>query len=298
MKIIPQLLAITFALVTISATAQKKSKSTNKPAAYNISPLGMKYKLHKTNKGVKAKTGDFIKIHLINKTEKDSVLSSSYETGQPLALEITKPTFKGDLMEGFTFMSEGDSGTFLVSIDSLAQGQPLPPFLKSGDFLKFDVKLIDIMTKEEYAKEMDLAQMEEMAKEQMEVQKQAQTIEKYAKEKNLKVQKTASGLYYVIENEGTGNAVQAGNKVSVHYKGYTLDGKVFDESFSRGEPITFPLGVGQVIAGWDEGIALFKKGGKGKLLIPSPLAYGSRGSGPIAANSILIFDIELVDVIK
>lgn len=294
MRSLKQLFILAMVLVTVSAQAQKKKK----PVAYDISPLGMKYKLHKSNKGTKAKVGDFLKIHLINKTEKDSVLSSSYETGQPLALEVIKPSFKGDLMEGFTFMSEGDSGTFLVSIDSLAEGQPLPPFLKSGDFLKFEVKVIDIMTKAEYEQEMMLAEKEQMAKEQTEVAKQAEIIEKYAKEKGLKVQKTPSGLYYVIESQGTGDNAQKGNKVSVHYRGYMLDGKVFDESFSRGQPITFALGIGQVIAGWDEGIALFKKGGKGKLLIPSPLAYGPRGSGPIPPNSVLIFDIELVDVTK
>lgn len=267
-----------------------------KTGDFQTSDNGLQYNLHTSEKGEKAKVGDFIKIHLVNKTEKDSVLQSTYTSGNPMTLEVMKPAFKGDLMEGFTLMSEGDSGTFLVSVDSLAQGQPLPPFLRSGSFFKFEVKMVDIMTKEEYTKDMEKAQQEEIAKQEKLVGEQAQTIENYAKEKNLSVQKTESGLYYVVEKPGTGENPKPGSQVTVHYKGYLLDGTVFDESYKRGEPITFPLGVGQVIRGWDEGIALFKKGGKGKLLIPSPLAYGDRDGGPIPANSILIFDIELLEI--
>ena len=250
---------------------------------------GLQYSLYTSEKGEKAKVGDIIKIHLVNKTDKDSVLSSTYKDNKPITLEVKAPSFKGDLMEGFTLMSEGDSGTFLVSVDSLAQGNPLPPFLKSGSFLKFDVKLVDIMTKAEYEQDMQKTQMEEVGKQDMEIQN-------YAKQNNLSVQKTPSGLYYTIETPGTGDNAKPGDNVSVHYKGYLMDGKVFDESISRGEPITFPLGQGQVIPGWDEGLQMFKKGGKGKLLIPSRLAYGPQGSGPIPANSILIFDIQLVDI--
>jgi FKBP-type peptidyl-prolyl cis-trans isomerase len=286
MKNIKQLLTLALVLITVSAFAQK-----NKKPAYDISPLGMKYKLYKTNKGTKAKVGDIIKINIISKTEKDSVLSNTFTENKPLTMEIVKPSFKGDLMEGFTFMTEGDSGNFLVSVDSLAQGNPLPPFLKSGEFLKFDIKLVDIVTKEEFEQNKQKTEQEEKTNQEL-------AIEKYAKEKNLKLQKTPSGLYYTIETPGTGDNAKPGDNVSVHYKGYMLDGKVFDESFGRGEPITFPLGQGQVIAGWDEGIQMFKKGGKGKLLIPSRLAYGPQASGPIPANSILIFDIELVDIAK
>ncbi len=281
-----------FKLFTLLAAIGLFSCKTND---FQTTENGLQYNLHTSQKGTKAKVGDFVKIHLVNKTESDSVLQSTYTSGQPITLEVMKPNFKGDLMEGFTMMAEGDSGTFLVSVDSLAQGQPLPAFLKSGSFFKFEVKMVDIMTQEEYMKDMERAQQEEINKQQGMVQEQAATIENYAKEKNLSVQKTESGLYYVIEKPGTGANPKAGNTVTVHYKGYLLDGTVFDESYGRGEPITFPLGAGQVIRGWDEGIAQFKKGGKGKLLIPSPLAYGSRASGPIPANSILVFDIELVD---
>ncbi|HSL46233.1 MAG TPA: FKBP-type peptidyl-prolyl cis-trans isomerase [Anaerolineales bacterium] len=109
--------------------------------------------------------------------------------------------------------------------------------------------------------------------------------------------KTASGLEYIELEEGTGAQAEAGKTVSVHYTGKFQDGRVFDSSVSRGEPITFPLGAGRVIKGWDEGIALMKVGGKAQLIIPPELAYGERGAGGvIPPNATLVFDVELVSV--
>jgi len=109
--------------------------------------------------------------------------------------------------------------------------------------------------------------------------------------------KTQSGLEYIEVEAGTGAQAKAGDTVSVHYTGKFQDGKVFDSSVSRGEPITFPLGKGNVIKGWDEGIALMKVGGKAQLIIPPNLAYGERGaSGAIPPNSTLVFDVELVSI--
>ena len=107
---------------------------------------------------------------------------------------------------------------------------------------------------------------------------------------------TDSGLFYSIEKEGEGDKPQKGNSVKVHYKGELLDGTVFDSSFKRNQPIEFSIGVGQVIPGWDEGIALLNKGAKATLIIPSDLAYGSAGAGGvIPPNATLKFEVELVD---
>ena len=109
--------------------------------------------------------------------------------------------------------------------------------------------------------------------------------------------KTTSGLEYVETLAGTGAQAKAGDTVRVHYTGKFLDGKVFDSSVSRGEPLEFPLGKGRVIKGWDEGIALMKVGGKAQLIIPPALGYGERGAGgAIPPNSTLVFDVELVSV--
>ena len=109
--------------------------------------------------------------------------------------------------------------------------------------------------------------------------------------------KTESGLRYQIIQEGNGAKAEKGKSVSVHYKGQLTDGTVFDSSYKRNAPIDFPLGVGQVISGWDEGIQLLKVGDKARFVIPSHLGYGSRGAGGvIPPDATLIFDVELMNV--
>ena len=110
-------------------------------------------------------------------------------------------------------------------------------------------------------------------------------------------QTTASGLKYVDETIGTGDSPRAGQTVTVHYTGTLESGKKFDSSKDRDEPFTFTIGVGQVIKGWDEGVASMKVGGKRKLIIPSELGYGSRGAGGvIPPNATLLFDVELISI--
>lgn len=107
---------------------------------------------------------------------------------------------------------------------------------------------------------------------------------------------TESGLQYQDVVVGTGKEAVSGNRVSVHYTGTFPDGTVFDSSVSRGVPFEFVLGAGQVIKGWDEGVAGMKIGGKRLLIIPAELGYGSRQVGPIPPNSILHFEVELLGI--
>lgn len=117
-------------------------------------------------------------------------------------------------------------------------------------------------------------------------------IQDYLSANNLQAEKTASGLYYIIENEGTGGQPTATSQVRVAYKGYFLNGSVFDQSTSEG--VSFNLQ--QVIKGWTEGITYFKEGGSGLLLVPSHLAYGPRNYMGIPGGSVLVFEIDLLEV--
>jgi len=107
---------------------------------------------------------------------------------------------------------------------------------------------------------------------------------------------TSSGLQYIVLTKGTGLFPKIDDKVKVHYSGTLLDGTEFDSSYKRGEPVTFPLNG--VITGWGEALQLMKVGGKNRLFIPSQLAYGEQGSGPIGPNSVLIFEVELLGIEK
>ena len=110
-------------------------------------------------------------------------------------------------------------------------------------------------------------------------------------------EETASGLRYQIIQKGTGKQAKSGDTVSVHYKGQLADGTVFDSSYKRNEPIDFLLGQGQVIRGWDEGVALLNVGDKARFVIPSDLGYGARGAGGvIPPDATLVFDVELMDI--
>lgn len=174
-------------------------------------------------------------------------------------------------------------------VDAIAQGDKIEKLtiVRVGD----DAKKFDALKAFNDARAAAI-------KKQEEAQKAARaSFEQLVKAKYPKAQKTASGLYYIIEKQGTGEQAAAGKTVSVHYTGTLADGTKFDSSLDRNEPISFQLGRGMVIRGWDEGIALFKVGGKGKLIIPSDLGYGERGAGGvIPPNATLVFDIELVSV--
>ncbi|MCH1448967.1 MAG: FKBP-type peptidyl-prolyl cis-trans isomerase [Litoricolaceae bacterium] len=105
---------------------------------------------------------------------------------------------------------------------------------------------------------------------------------------------TASGLQYRVITEGAGDAPKATDTVKVHYEGRLISGDVFDSSIARGEPVSFPLNG--VIPGWSEGVQLMKVGAKFEFTIPSALAYGPSGTGPIPPNSVLVFDVELLEI--
>ena len=177
------------------------------------------------------------------------------------------------LREGIQLLKEGGDGTLLIPYE-LAFGETgnSSGTIAGGTVLIFEIKL--------KASFPDYETQNEAA------------ILKYIDDNNLNATRTDSGLYYVVNNEGTGTQPTSTSNVTVAYKGYFLDGTVFDESDSDG----IPFGLNQVITGWTEGIQLFKEGGDGILLIPYTLGYGINGSGAIPGASVLIFDVKLNSV--
>lgn len=260
----------------------------------------------------KERLGKVLAVHMEYRTAGDSVLMKSRERqfGLPVRVPLEVLKQKGAEQEAFAMLQPGDSGVFRFNADTLYMRnahQPAPANLKKkGNFIVLLIKADKLQTREEATKEAMADQQKMMAEQQRKTMAYAETqnkkdevvLQNYATKNSLKMQKTASGVYYVITQPGTGPKAQAGQTVSVQYKGLLLSGKEFDSSAKHGgAPISFPLGRGQVIPGWDEAITLLNKGSKATFLIPSSLAYGERGSGAeIPANSPLRFDVELVDV--
>ncbi|NEV93137.1 peptidylprolyl isomerase [Psychroflexus sp. YR1-1] len=174
---------------------------------------------------------------------------------------------------------------------------------KPGDRPVEDVVIetVNIIRKGSEAKAFDAVEaFKEGVKNAEEAKKEALALlEKKLEEASEGFEVTDSGLRYNITTENPGGvSPEAGDMVKVHYSGYLLDGTKFDSSLDRDEPIEFAVGTGRVIPGWDEGIMLLKTGEKAELVIPAELAYGARQVGPIPANSILKFEVELLEVDK
>ena len=175
------------------------------------------------------------------------------------------------------------------------EGQDIVDTIAQGD----EIKAVEIIAVGEDAKKFNAIEafrIFEGAREKR-IEAAKKQAEAALEEVAAGFEKTNSGLRYQIIQKGNGKQAVKGKGVSVHYKGMLTDGTVFDSSYQRKQPIDFTLGVGQVIAGWDEGIQLLKVGDKARFVIPSDLAYGSQGAGGvIPPNAILIFDVELMDV--
>ncbi|MBS1772089.1 MAG: FKBP-type peptidyl-prolyl cis-trans isomerase [Bacteroidetes bacterium] len=273
---------------------QKKISTADKP--FVKSPTGVEYKFLYDAPGAIAKEGNFVELH-ISTFYNDSAIFNSRTMGttKPVVFPLSAPKFHGDLAEVIGMMSPGDSLMARVSVDSMKKnGQRTQPWMKDGGMITYRIYLISVKTQEQINADRDKETSGQLAQDD-------KILQDYFVKNNIKPMKTASGLYYVITKPGAGADAKPGQVVSVNYTGHRLDGKVFDSNldpkFNHVEPIVFELGKGKVIRGWDEGVGLLNKTAKATFYIPSPLAYGTNSpSADIPANSILIFDVELLDI--
>lgn len=290
--------SLAVALLAAATFSQTSCKGQGNNGGFATTKNGLQYRIvTDAPGGQKPAVGDFVEMH-INTHIGDSVLMNSRQmnNNQPVPLQVTPPSFNGDLMEGLTMLTEGDSAIFRISVDSLLKmgNQPLP-WIKAGvgQMVEYEVKMTSVRNQQQMKQQQEVAAAKQKGIDEG-------ILQSYFATNNIKPTKTASGMYYRVTKQGTGAAPKAGQKVTVNYTGKTLDGNTFDSNvdpkFNHVQPFQFVLGMGQVIKGWDEGIALLKKGSKATLYIPSTLAYGAQSPSPaIPANGILMFDVELVN---
>jgi len=253
-----------------TGVAGSDAQGNNKTSIDTVTTAtGLKYIVWKKGQGERAETGDNVSVHYAGRLLSGAPFDNSYDRGKPFDFPLGGGRVIKGWDEGIAFLNVGDSATLIIP-STLGYGAADRPNIPANSTLVFDVQLMDV--------------------------KKVVKPVPYAV-KGLDTTTTASGLRYIRLNKTEGDLAIAGKTVSVHYTGYLQNGTIFDSSISRGEPISFPLGQGRVIRGWDEGIALLKVGEKARLLIPSALAYGDRGAGGlIPPGADLIFDVELVGV--
>jgi len=239
-------------------------------------------------------------------SQKDSVIQTTATMGKPSVLKLMEDNKSYGqlkaLVDLLATLHEGDSLLFYFPLDSFER---LPPgFDAFTEPMVYHVGIVDVMDEERFKVHSDSIQKEQDKVRQV-VRDRLPEIEALTKsnwdaykkgELTSKMQSTPSGLRYIIHENGTdGTKPAKGDQVTVHYYGMLdADAKMFDTSFKAGQPYQFPLGMGQVIQGWDEGILLLNKGAKATLFIPAALGYGAAGSPPvIPENADLIFYVEL-----
>lgn len=273
----------------------------------------MLYKIHTDKSGETIKEGDFVAFKAIEKTENDSVLYSSYDYDRPSLLVKEKSIFKGDLFAALSLLSEGDSATFKINIDSMVQkmGRPQPADT-TKKYLVYTIKIDKVIPKGSLNDSLFRGKIDEFLKAEMDNAKKNESakMKAYVSAKGLKTTVSASGLNYVISTQGSGVKPNPGDTVVVNYTGSFLSGKIFDTSLpdiakKAGtfnpqrpyEPLKMPVGMSNSIPGFEEGLMLLNKGSKATLIMPSNLAYGEQGNQGIPPFTPLVFEIEMVNII-
>lgn len=273
----------------------------------------MLYKIHTDKSGEAIKEGDFVAFKAIEKTEDDSVLYSSYDYDRPSLLVKEKSVFKGDLFAALSLLSEGDSATFKINIDSMVQkmGRPQPADT-TKKYLVYTIKIDKVIPKGSLNDSLFRGKIDEFLKAEMDNAKKGESakMKAYVSAKGLKTTVSASGLNYVISTQGSGAKPNPGDTVVVNYTGSFLSGKIFDTSLpdiakKAGtfnvqrpyEPLKMPVGMSNSIPGFEEGLMLLNKGSKATLIMPSNLAYGEQGNQGIPPFTPLVFEIEMVNII-
>ena len=272
MKHLSLVLAVSVcSIVLFTACGDKRLKG------YEKTDTGFYYKYVTQNpEGTQPQIGDYVFLTVSYSSTNDSL--PPFEN-QEMAFFLPKPAFKGDIIEAYAMLKEGEEIDFIFIADSFFKGEK-PDFISPEDLIYVKVKMNKMKTLEDFEQEEEEA------------------IAGYIKTNNITVEPTASGLYFMETLKGKGAKVESGKRISVHYTGKFLDGTVFDSSIRGGQPLSFILGVDGMIPGFVEGVLLMNQGGKASLLLPSEIAYGMADNprSPIPPFSPLLFDVEIISV--
>lgn len=274
-------------------------------AKYEKLDNGLEYRIQKGKGGDSIAVGNFIEITMAQ-YYKDSLLTPHPMDTIPQVLLLDSMSIPPEYITIFTKARVGDKIDTRISTDSIAAHQPLPPSIKTNEYITSHIEIVNLYTSQTDAEAANMKLRDRMIKADSVIAEKQKSvddkaIQDYLKKNNIQAEKSPEGTYVEVSKQGDGPKVDSGKAVSVLYKGTLFDGKVFDESYdSTGkptQPFTFIVGMPGAIPGWSDGMVYFNEGGSGRLFIPSGRAYGTRGAGmDIAPNTPLIFEVNITKV--
>lgn len=258
---------------TTEAAKPAATEKSDKEENVITTASGLKCEILKSGTGPTPQKGEIVKVHYTGTLADGTKFDSSYDRNEPISFPLGTGQVIPGWDEGIALLHVGDKARLVIPPDlaygASGAGGVIPP----NATLTFEVELVSIEPAPPPPPEAP------------------------TKVDEADFQTAESGLKYYDFQEGSGSTPQKGQMVVVHYTGWLEDGTMFDSSLLRGQPFEFPIGLGQVIPGWDEGVGSMKVGGKRQLVIPAKLGYGEKGAGGvIPPNATLIFEVELLDV--
>ncbi len=255
---------------------------------------GIYYRLNVIGEGERTPSpGDFITVDIKYSTVDDSVF---FRARRKFMLE--KPGFLGSVEECFGMLHSGDEADFIIDANSfftVTLDSSLPGFIEKGDPVMISVKMLDIQTMQSYYEEREafMAWLEDFGK------YEKRLLENYIINNKLDIEPDSHGLYFLQLREGTGQGINAGDMVELHYEGRFINGRYFDSTYNRGETFRFIYGhEWQLLKGLEKAVGQMSEGEKALVFLPSELAYGNHGSstGIVPPYTSLIYEIEIVRV--
>jgi len=275
---------------------------------YKTGETGYQYKIVKDRGGPTFENNHYILMNMDYYYENDSLLFTSTIKNVPVTMQFIDTIWnrRGQIYHGLKKLKVGDSALFKVNCSDLYevsfQGN-IPYGLNPNAEITFHIGIVDMLNATEFR--MWHANLYKVRQEQIKEKTDQQLFEDislidlHLEESGIIAMELESGIRYIIQEPGNGIKPEKGDNVVVHYTGYLLDGTRFDSSHDKNDPYEFKLGFGNVISGWEEGVAEMSIGSKYTLYIPSTMAYGEKGLGDmIEPNSVIIFDLELLDIKK
>jgi len=268
--------------------------SCGNKTTYTKHEKGFEYLFYTHNEdATKPKVNDVMVLNMDYYFNDDSLLFSSSELSTPFRMKLKRSVPTGETIDdALSLLHIGDSASFKINANlfyTITKKVDVPLNVKLSDQITFYVKLKEIISYEKFQNQKIKPRNDTPKDEQ-------RLLKRYIEMSNITVEPTHSGLYFIEDIKGKGEKPKIGDKITLNYSGYYVNGESFTSTYESGKPSVFTLGKDDLIPGFQEGISMMQKGGHYTLIIPSYLAYGEMGNELIAPNKTLIFEIDILDI--